>query len=131
MAGIITERFRLIQSLNWQPGQLIGAQVSNFRQIKYFNIPNAVPDFDQALSGAKMYCGRDIHKQIIEYSKAVKVWIKVQGKCEPVHHFANKQPVEQYLSASPTRIFMCDEIFLTFKNHYVDSSNFNRSDQKV
>ena len=54
MAGILTERPRHISNLYWQPGQLIGAPVSNFRQIKYLPLFNAVPDLDKALSGARV-----------------------------------------------------------------------------
>ena len=78
MAGILTERFREVSNLNWQPGQLIGTPVSNFRQIKYLPFPNAVPDLDQAISEARVDCGWDLHKQIIEFYGAAKLWMTVQ-----------------------------------------------------
>ena len=52
MAGIFSERPRQIINLYWQLGQFIGAPVTNFRQIKYLPLFNAVPDLDQALSEA-------------------------------------------------------------------------------
>ena len=78
MAGILTERPRQIPNLYWQPNQLIGAPVSNFRQIKYIPLPNAVPDLDQALSGARVDCARDLHKKLIEFGKAANMWMTVQ-----------------------------------------------------
>ena len=62
MAGILTERPRQIPNLYWQPVLPIGVPVSHFRQIKYLPLPNAVPDFDQALSGARVDCARDLYK---------------------------------------------------------------------
>ena len=58
LAGILTERPQQIQNVYWQPGQPIGAPVRTFRQIKYIPFPNAVPDLDQALSGARVDCGK-------------------------------------------------------------------------
>ena len=49
MAGILTERPRQIPNLYWQPGLPISVSISHFRQIKYFPLPNAVPDLDQTL----------------------------------------------------------------------------------
>ena len=53
------------QRAYWAPGQPVGAPVRNFRQIQYFPLPNAFPDLDQALSGALVDCGSDIHKQVV------------------------------------------------------------------
>ena len=121
MAEVLTERPRQIPNLYWQPGQPIGAPVSNFRQIKYLPLPNSVPDLDQALSGARLDCGRDLHKQLIEFGGAAKVWITVQVEYEPVNPLANKQPFEQYLSAAPTRMFRRDDTISAFGNPYNDS----------
>lgn len=49
------------------PGQPVGTPVRNFRQIQYLPLPNASPDLDQALSGAVVDCGFDIHKQLVEF----------------------------------------------------------------
>ena len=92
MVGILSERPRQVPISYWQPGQPIGAPVSNFRQIKYLPLPNAVPDLYKALSGARLDCKRDIHKQLIELGKAAKVWMTVQVEYEPVNPLANKQP---------------------------------------
>ena len=56
MVGILTERTRQIPNLYWEPGQPIGASVNHFRQNKYLPLSNAVPDLDQALSGATVDC---------------------------------------------------------------------------
>ena len=77
MAGILTERPRQDPNIYWQPGQFIGAPVSTFRKIKYIPLPNAVPDLDQALSGARVDCGRDLHKQLIDFGVAAKVRMTV------------------------------------------------------
>ena len=61
MAGIFIERPRQISNIYWQPGQPIGALVSNLGQIKYLPLFNAVTYFDQALSGARVDCGLDLH----------------------------------------------------------------------
>ena len=45
----------------------------------------------------------------------------VQVEYEPVNPLVNKQPFEQYLSASPTRMFRRDETTSTFENPYIDS----------
>ena len=74
-AGIYTELFRQNPNLCWQQGHLIGALVKNFRQIKYLPFTNAVPDIDQALYGVRLDCGKDLHKQLIEYNGAAKVWM--------------------------------------------------------
>ena len=77
MAEVLTERPRQVANLYWQPGHPIGASVSNFRKIKYLPLPNAVPDLDQTLSKARLNCGRDLHKQLIEFGEAAKVWMAV------------------------------------------------------
>ena len=121
MVGILTERPRQIPNLYWEPGQPIGAPVNHFRQIKYLPLPNAVPDNDQALSGAKIDFARDLHKQLIEFGGAAKVWMTVQVEYEPVNPLANKQPFEQYLSAAPTRMFRRDEKISGFANPYINN----------
>ena len=68
-----------------------------------------MPDLDQALSGAKVDCVRDLHKQLIEFCGAAKVWMLIQVEYEPVNPMANKQSFEQYLSAAPTRMFRRDD----------------------
>ena len=75
MARILSERSRQISNLYWHLGKPIGAPVSNFRQFKYLPLPNAVPDLDQALAGARLDCGRNLHKQLIEFGGAAKVWM--------------------------------------------------------
>ena len=121
MAGILTERPRQIPNIYWQPGQPIGAPVSNFRQIKYLPFPNVVPDLDQTLSGARVDCGLDLHKQLIEFGRAAKVWMTIQVEYEAVNFMANKQPFEQYLNAGPTRMFRRDKTISAFKNLYSNS----------
>ena len=91
MAGILTESLQQVPNLYWQLDLPIGAPVSNFRQIKYLPFPNAVPHLDQALSGARLDCGRALHKQIINCRGAAKVWMTVQVKYEPVNPQSNKQ----------------------------------------
>ena len=80
-----------------------------------------MPYLDQALSGARLDCGRDLHKQLIEFGGAVKVWMTVQVEYEPVIPLANKQPFKQYLSAAPTRMFRRDDKNSAFRNPYIDS----------
>ena len=90
MAGIFSERPQRISNLYWQLGQPIGTSVRTCRQIKYIPLPNDEPDIDQALSGARVDCVRDLHKQIIEFNGAAKVWMTVQVEYEPVNPLANK-----------------------------------------
>ena len=78
MAGFLTKRPRQFPNLYWQSSQPIGAPVTTFRQIKYLPFPNSVPDLDQVLSGARVDCRRDLHKQLCEFGKAAKVWMTVQ-----------------------------------------------------
>ena len=91
-----TGRLQQIYNLYWKQGQPVGALVRTFRQIKYLPLPNAVPDLDQALSGARLDCGRDLHKQLIEFGGAAKVWMTVLVKYEPVNPLANKEPFKHY-----------------------------------
>ena len=121
MAGILTECFQQIPNLNWQPGQPISAPVRIFWQIKYIPFPNDVPDLDQALSKARVDCGKDLQKQLIKFGGAAKVWMTVQVKYEPVNPMANKKLCEQYLSAAPTRIFKSDETTYALGYPYIDS----------
>ena len=93
-----------IQHLYWQPGQPIGVPVRNFRQIRYLPLPNAVPDLDQALSGARIDCGRDLHKQLIEFGGAAKVWMTVQVEYEPVNPWQISRPLNS-ISAPPDSHF--------------------------
>ena len=79
-----------------------------------------MPDLDQALSGAKLDCGWDLHKQLIEFSKAAKVWMTVQVEYEPINPLVNKQLIEEYLSAAPTRIFKLDNTISAIANPYID-----------
>ena len=60
IVGILTKHPRQISNLYQEPGQPIGAPVNHFCQIKYLPFPNAMPDLDQALSGAKVDCARDL-----------------------------------------------------------------------
>ena len=85
MAGIVTERPRQITNIYWQPGEPIDVPVTNFRQIKYLPLPIALPDLDQALSGARHDCERDLHKQLFEFNGAAKVWMTVKVDYEPVN----------------------------------------------
>ena len=80
-----------------------------------------MPGLDKALSIARVDCGQDLHKQLIEFGGAAKVWMTVQVEYEPVNPLANKQPFEQYLSAAPTRMFKCDKTISKFGNPYIDS----------
>ena len=121
MAGILSDRPRQVPKIYWQPGQPIGAPVSNFRQITYLPLPNAVPDLDQALSGARLDCGRYLHKQLIEFGGAAKVWMTVQVEYETVNPLTNKQHFEQYLSAVPTRMYRRDETVSAFANPYIEN----------
>ena len=50
-----------ISNSYWQPGQPVDTPVRTFRQNQYVPLPNAVPDLDQALSGAMLDCGLDLH----------------------------------------------------------------------
>ena len=78
MAGVLPERIQQVPNLYWQFGQPIGVPVSYFRQIKYLPLFNAAPDLDQALSRARLDCGRNLHKQLIEFNGAAKVWMTIQ-----------------------------------------------------
>ena len=104
-----------------QPGQPVGARISFFRQIQYLPLPNAEPDFDQALTRARHDCGQDLHRQLKDFDGAAKVRITVQVEYEPVNPMVNKQPFEQYLSAAPTRIFQRDGPVTDTENPYIDS----------
>ena len=88
--------------------------------MKYLPIPNAKPDLDHALSGARLDCGRDLHKQLIEFNGAAKVWMTVQVEYELVYPLANKLPIEKYLSAALTRVFWRDGTVSSFSNPYID-----------
>ena len=68
-----------------------------------------MPDLDKALPVARVDFGRDLHKQLIEFGGAAKVWMTVQVEYEPVNPLANKQPFEQYLRDGPTRMFRRDK----------------------
>ena len=78
MAGILSERPQQIPNIYLQHGQPIGTPVRTFRQIKYIPVSNVEPDLDHALSGARVDCARDFHKQLIEVNGAAKVWMTVQ-----------------------------------------------------
>ena len=110
------------QRAYWAPGQPVGAPVSNFWQIQYFPLPNALIDLDQALSGALVDCGSDIHKQVVEFKAAAKVWITVQVRYEPAKPDTDKREAfDQYLSATATRIFKRDGQITSTTNPYTDS----------
>ena len=57
----------------WAGGQPVGAPALNFRQLQYLPLPNAELELDQALQGAWVDCGLDLHKQLIEFGGAAKV----------------------------------------------------------
>ena len=80
-----------------------------------------MPDLDQALSKAMLDCKLDLHKQLIEFGEAAKVWMTIQVEYEPVNPLATKQPFEQYLSAAPTHIFRRDGTISAFGNQYFHS----------
>ena len=111
-------------NLHWQQGQPIGAPHRTFRQIKYLSHPNAVLDLDQALSGARLDCGRDLHQQLIEYGGAAKVWMTLQVEYEPVNLLANKSGEFRQVQARRTNLRLCEFICRL-------SSNPHRSDQGI
>ena len=80
-----------------------------------------MPDLDKALPVARVDFGRDLHKQLIEFGGAAKVWMTVQVEYEPVNPLANEQPFEHYISAAPTRMFTHDGTISAFENSYSDS----------
>ena len=121
MGRDFTGRPKQIPNLYWQPGHPVGAPVKTFCQMKYLPLPNAVPDLDQAISGARLDCVKDLHKQLIDYGGASKVWMTLLVEYEPDIPLANKVPFEQYLSAAPTRIFRRDKTSSALANPYVDS----------
>ena len=88
--------------------------------IQYLSLPNALPDLDKSLSGAWVNCRQDFHKQLGEFGGAVKVWVTVQVTYEPVKPKANKEPFEQYLSATPTCIFRTDGPVTAIVNPYIE-----------
>ena len=79
-----------------------------------------MPEFDQALCGAKLDCGRDFNTQLIEFGRAAKVLMTFQIKYWSVNSIANKKPFEQYLSSAPTCMFRLDETVSSSSNHYID-----------
>ena len=85
-----------------------------------------MPDLEQELFGARLDFGRDLHKQLIDFGGASKVWITVKVEYEPVNLLANKQPVEQYLSAAPISMFRRDDTIFGFRNLYIDSNRILR-----
>ena len=87
----------------------------------YLLLPNAVPDFDKALSWGRVDCGRDLQHQLIEYGESAKVSMTVQVEYELVIPVANKEQFVQYLSAAPTLIVQRDETISAFTNSYIDS----------
>ena len=105
----------------WAAGQPVGSPVLNFRQLQYLPLPKADPDLAKALQGAWVDCGLDLHKQLIEFGGVAKVWMTVLVEYEPVNPMANKQPVEQYLSATLTRIFKIYGTLTPSKIPYIDS----------
>lgn len=78
----------------WSAGQPVGAPVLNFRRLEYLSLPNAEPDLEKALKGAWLDCGLYLHKQLIEFLEATKVWMTVEVEYEPVNPMPNKQPFE-------------------------------------
>ena len=56
-----------------QLNQPIGAPARYFLQIRYFSLPNSVPDLDKKLNGAWLDCGQNLHKQLCEFGGAVKL----------------------------------------------------------
>ena len=94
MARNLIGRPQQIPNLYWQQGNPVGAPVRSFRQIKYLPLPNAVPDLDQALSGARLDCAKNLHKHLIVNGGATKVWMTLLMEYEPVNRLANKVPFE-------------------------------------
>ena len=90
MAGLFTDRPKQISNLHWQPDQPVAALVRTFSQIKYLPFSNALPDLDQAIFGDRLNCGLDLHKQLIDYGGAAKVWMTVQVEYEQVNSMAKK-----------------------------------------
>ena len=59
-----------------------------------------MPDLDHAFSEATINCKQDLHKKVIEFGEAAKVWMTVQVEYESVNPLATKQPCKQYFSAA-------------------------------
>ena len=109
------------QIFTGNPASLSALQSVTSENSSTYHFPNVLPNLDQALSGARLECGQDFHKLLIEFGGAAKVWMTVQVEYEPVNPLANKQTFEQYLSDAPTRMFRRDETISAFENPYIDS----------
>ena len=69
-----------------------------------------------------MDCALDLHNQLIDFDGAAKVWITVLVEYEPTKPESDKRlAFEQYLSATPTRIFKRQGSLTTFPNLYRES----------
>lgn len=125
MARILIERPRLISNCYWQHG-LFQAIISYFRQIKYLCFFNGVPDLDQAYSEARIDCARDLYKQLIVFGIAVKVWITMLVKYEPVNFITIKQPFKKFLNASLTCMLKRIDTISANLNSYIDFFKFSQ-----
>ena len=110
------------QRAYWAPGQPVGAPVRNFRQIQYLPLLSAAPDLEIAFIGALGDCNTDIDNQLMKFNGAAKVWITVQVRYEPAKpDTVKREALNQYLSATPTRIFKRDGLIEATTNSYTDS----------
>lgn len=79
-------------------------------------------ELDKALSEPWLDCGQYLHKQIIELGGAVKVWITLLVRYEPVIVDPVKcQFFEKCQSAQVTCIFMRNGTITAPGNPYIDS----------
>ena len=121
-SGLIANTQVIKNRAFWASGQPIGAPLRNFRQMQYLFLHTAFPNLDQALNGSWVDSALDLHNQLIEFGGAAKVWITVQVQYEPTKPESDKrQAFDQYLSATPTRIFKREGSITTAPNLYTDS----------
>ena len=121
MAGILSERLRQVQICTGNPVSPSALQSGIVDRIDTYLFLMLCPTSIRRCLEQRIDCGRDLHKQLIEFGGAAKVWMTVQVEYDPENPLANKQPFEQYLSAAPTRIFSRDGTFTTSENLYIDS----------
>ena len=105
----------------WAIGEKFGPPLLNFQQIRYFPIDNALPDLGLALDGALLDCGGDVHRTIMEYEGAAKIWMTVQVRYEPANvEDDNRHGFTQFLSATATRFFKREGQINKYANPYTD-----------
>jgi len=106
----------------WKTGEPYGPPVPFFTQMRYLPVTRAIPDLDIALDGAALDTAFDVHRWVVNAQGAVKVWMAIKVRYEPINPLDTAHPPrEVFLASSGQRFFIRQGPITSWTNPYLDA----------